>query len=138
MSEHAFNTQVIGEFRAAGGSAASVGEMPLVLLHHIGVRSGLPRVSPLAYVEDAGRYVLLASGGGRATNPAWYCNLMARGRATIEVGAETIEVEAQEAVGEERDRLFGALVKRVPEFADYLEKTDRIMPVVLLTPTERR
>jgi deazaflavin-dependent oxidoreductase (nitroreductase family) len=136
MSEDDFNTQVIEEFRAAGGSAESVGEMPLLLLHHVGVRSGLPRVSPLAFVQDAGRYVLLASGGGRATNPAWYANLVARGRATIEVGAETIEVEAQEAVGEERDRLFGVLVERVPEFAEYLDMTDRVMPVVLLRPTE--
>jgi len=129
-----FNTQVIAEFRAAGGSAASVGEMPLLLLHHVGSRSGLARVSPLAYIEDAGRYVLLASGGGKPRNPIWFDNLMARGRATIEVGTDTFEVQAQEAEGEERERLFNALVERVTEFADYLDMTDRVMPVVLLIP----
>jgi deazaflavin-dependent oxidoreductase (nitroreductase family) len=136
MALSEFDTQIISEFRAAGGSAASVGEMPLVLLQHVGV-SGMPRVSPLAYVEDAGRYVLLASGGGRPMHPAWYRNLMARRSATIEVGTETIDVDVSEAVGEERERLFGALVARVPEFAEYLGMTDRVMPVVLLTPIAR-
>lgn len=134
MSDDDFNTRVVAEFRAAGGSAASLGEMPLVLLHHVGARSGSPRVAPLACIKDAGRYVLLASGGGRRTNPAWYHNLMARGRATIECGTETIEVQAREAAGEERTRLLNALIRRIPEFADYLGKTDRVMPVILLTP----
>lgn len=137
MSEDDFNTQVIAEFRAAGGSATSVGEMPLLLLHHVGSRSGSARVTPLAYIEDAGRYVLLASGGGKPTNPVWFSNLMAQGHATIEVGAKTLQVQAQEAAGEERERLFKALVERVPELADYIELTDRLIPVVLLTPHEQ-
>lgn len=67
---------------------------------------------------------------------AWYHNLVARGYATIGVGADRMEVQAQEAVGDECDRLISALVNGVPELADYLSKTDRAMRLVLLTPTE--
>lgn len=136
MSENDFNSRVIAEFHAAGGSAASVGDMPLLLLHHIGSRTGLARVTPLAYVKDAGRYVILASGGGKPRNPEWFRNLMARGYATVEVETDRFRVRAQEAAGEERERLFKTLVERVPDFADYI-KTDRLVPVVLLTPQKQ-
>jgi deazaflavin-dependent oxidoreductase (nitroreductase family) len=134
MSVDDYNVQIIDEFRTNGGSAPSLADMPLVLLHHKGAASGQEYVTPLAYIQDGGRYVLLASGGGRPTDPAWYRNLTAHPEVRIEVGSDTIEVVAKDASGPERDRLFDALVKRVPAFEGYVGKTTRVIPVVLLTP----
>ena len=107
---------------------------PLLLLHHTGAKSGQERINPLAYQADQGRYVIFASKAGAPTNPDWYHNLKANPHATIEVGSETIPVVASEATGEERDRLYRTQAERIPSFADYEQKTDRVIPVVLLTP----
>lgn len=110
--------------------------MTLLLLHHTGARSGTSRISPLAYLTDKGRYVVFASKAGAPTNPDWYHNLRAHPRTMIEVGTETLEVVADEATGEERDRLFWAQVERSPAFGEYENKTGgRLIPVVALTPT---
>jgi|SRR6185437_942225 len=131
-----FNAKIIDEFRANEGRVGGVFEgMPLLLLHHTGARSGKSRVNPLAYQSDNGRYVIFASKAGAPTNPDWYHNLKANPQAKIEVGTETIDVTASEAAGAERDRLFGAQVERVPQFADYEEKAaGRMIPVIVLTP----
>jgi deazaflavin-dependent oxidoreductase (nitroreductase family) len=130
-----FNTQVITEFRESGGQVGGMfSGMPLLLLHHVGARSGAQRVSPVAYLEDGGRYAIFATKGGAPENPAWYHNLMAHPETTIELGGETIEVVAHEARGEERDRIYAEQVARVPQFGDYEQKTARKIPVVLLTP----
>ena len=78
---------------------------------------------------------MFASKAGAPTNPDWYHNLKANPKVTIEVGTETIEVTAEEATGEQRDRLFGAQVERSPQFAEYQRKTERVIPVIVLTPT---
>lgn len=132
-----FNAQVIDEFRSTGGTVGGVFEgMTLLLLHHTGARSGTSRISPLAYLTDKGRYVVFASKAGAPTNPDWYHNLRAHPRTMIEVGTETLEVVADEATGEERDRLFWAQVERSPAFGEYENKTGgRLIPVVALTPT---
>jgi deazaflavin-dependent oxidoreductase (nitroreductase family) len=135
MSMADFNTQVITEFRDNAGRVGGMFEsMPLLLLHHVGAKSGADRIAPLAYLEDDGRYAIFASKGGAPENPAWYHNVLANPDTTIEVGGETIEVIATEAEGEERDRIFAAQAARVPQFGDYQEKTARTIPVVLLTP----
>jgi deazaflavin-dependent oxidoreductase (nitroreductase family) len=107
----------------------------LLLLHHVGARSGTDRVNPLVYNRDGDRYVVFASKAGAPTNPDWYHNLKANPNITIEVGTDTIPVVASEASGEERDRLFAAQVRRSPQFGEYQSKTDRAIPVILLTPT---
>jgi len=131
-----FNAKIIDEFHANEGRVGGMFEgMPLLLLHHTGARSGKSRINPLAYHRDNGRYVIFASKAGAPTNPDWYHNLKANPQVKIEVGTETIEVTASEATGAERDRLFGAQVERVPQFADYEEKAaGRIIPVIVLTP----
>jgi deazaflavin-dependent oxidoreductase (nitroreductase family) len=132
-----FNAQVIEEFRANEGRVGDMFEhMPLVLVHHIGAKSGASRINPLAYMQDGGRYVVFASKGGAPTNPDWYHNLMAHPETTIEVGSETIPVLASEAQGEERERLFGVMAGRSPQFQEYAEKAGRPIPVIVLTPTE--
>jgi deazaflavin-dependent oxidoreductase (nitroreductase family) len=132
-----FNANIIEEFHANEGRVGGMFEgVPLLLLHHTGAKSGLSRVNPLAYQADDGRYVIFASKGGAPTNPDWYHNLRAQPNVTIEVGADTIAVVASEATGEERDRLFRTQVERVPQFGEYEQKTDRVIPVVVLTPRE--
>ena len=135
MSTADFNTQVITEFRENSGRVGGMFEsMPLLLLHHTGAKSGSERVSPLAYLEDGGRYAIFASKGGAPEHPSWYHNLMAHPDARIEVGGETVEVTASEAQSEERDRIYAEQVSRVPQFGDYEQNTERKIPVVLLTP----
>jgi deazaflavin-dependent oxidoreductase (nitroreductase family) len=132
-----FNAKIIDEFRANEGRVSGMFEqMPLLLLHHTGARSGTARVNPLAYQADDGRYVIFASKAGAPTNPDWYHNLKAHPNVTIEVGADTIDVVADEATGEERERLYRTQAERMPMFAEYAQKTDRTIPVRVLTPAQ--
>jgi deazaflavin-dependent oxidoreductase (nitroreductase family) len=130
-----FNANIIEEFHANEGRVGGMFEgVPLLLLHHTGAKSGKSRVNPLAYQADDGRYVIFASKGGAPTHPDWYHNLKAQPDVTIEVGTDTIDVVASEASGEERERLFRTQAERVPQFGDYEQKTDRVIPVIVLTP----
>jgi deazaflavin-dependent oxidoreductase (nitroreductase family) len=132
-----FNAQIIEEFHANEGRVGGMFEdMPLLLLHHTGAKSGKSRINPLAYQSDDGRYVVFASKGGAPTNPDWYSNLKAQPHVKIEVGADTIDVVAIEASGEERERLFRTQTERVPQFAEYEKKAGRVIPVIVLTPTK--
>ena len=131
-----FNAQIIEEFRANEGRVGGPFEGgTLLLLHHVGARTGTPRVNPLMYRRDGDRYVVFASKAGAPTNPDWYHNLKAHPNTTIEVGTDTIDVAASEATGEERDRLYNAQAEESPQFAEYQAKTDRVIPVIVLTPT---
>ena len=135
MSPSDHNARIIEEFRANEGRVGGSFEgTPLLLLHHTGARSGEKRINPLAFQRDDGRYVVFASRGGAPRNPAWYHNLKAHPKATIEVGTDTIEVLASEASGEERERLFNTQAERIPQFAEYERRTERTIPVVVLTP----
>lgn len=131
-----FNAQIIDEFRANDGKVGGMFEGgTLLLLHHTGAKTGTSRVNPVGYLPDGDRYVIFASKAGAPTNPDWYHNLMAHPDTKVEVGTETIDVHADEASGEERDRLYSAQAKRVPQFAEYERKTERKIPVIVLTPT---
>jgi deazaflavin-dependent oxidoreductase (nitroreductase family) len=131
-----YNARIIEEFRANQGRVGGQFEgSTLLLLHHVGAKTGQDRVNPLVYNRDGDRYVVFASKAGAPTNPDWYHNLKANPKATIEVGTDMIDVIAEEATGEQRDRLFGAQVERSPQFAEYQRKTERVIPVIVLTPT---
>lgn len=130
-----FNARIIEEFRANEGRVGDPFEGgTLLLLHHVGARTGTPRINPLMYNRDGDRYVIFASKAGAPSHPGWYHNLMANPNTTIEVGTDTIDVVASEATGDERDRLYNAQAESSPQFAEYQTKTDRVIPVVLLTP----
>jgi deazaflavin-dependent oxidoreductase (nitroreductase family) len=130
-----FNARIIDEFHANEGRVGGpFAGSTLLLLHHVGAKSGKDRINPLAYHRDGDRYVIFASKAGSPTNPDWYHNLKANPNVTIEVGTDTIDVVAGEATGEERDRLFTAQVERSPAFGEYQAKTDRVIPVIVLTP----
>ena len=132
---HAFNQGIIDEFRANGGKVGGPFEgAPMLLLTSTGAKSGQPRTSPVVHTRDGDRYVIIASKAGADTNPSWYHNLVTNPQATIEVGADTIEVQAAPAEGPERQRLWDQHVALMPNFADYEKQTDRVIPVVVLTP----
>jgi deazaflavin-dependent oxidoreductase (nitroreductase family) len=130
-----FNAPIIEEFRANDGRVGGMFEgMDLVLLHHTGAKTGTPRINPVAYLADGDRYLIFASKAGAPTNPAWYHNLKAHPNAQIEVGTKTIDVVASELEGDERDRLYAKQAELSPQFAEYEQKTDRVIPVIALTP----
>ena len=132
-----FNAQVIEEFHATGGKPSGMFEtMPLLLLHHTGAKSGNSYTNPLAYMTDGDRYVIFGSKGGAPVHPAWYFNLKAHPEVTVEVGTDTFDAVAQEADGEERERLYRTMADRVSAFAEYATKTERTIPVIVLTPAD--
>ncbi len=131
-----FNEQIIDEFRANGGQVGGMFEhATLLLLHHRGAKTGAERVSPLGYMPLEDGYAIFASKAGSPTNPAWYHNLVSNPDTTVEVGAETIPVRARVAGPDERERIWTAQKKRVPQMAEYEKKTTREIPVLVLERT---
>ena len=106
----------------------------MILLHHIGARTGIERVTPLAYsARDDGRLAIVASNGGSPTHPDWYHNLKAHPRVEVELGTETFAALADELDGEARDRVWAELVAEAPTLGLYQSMTTRRIPVFLLT-----
>jgi deazaflavin-dependent oxidoreductase (nitroreductase family) len=130
-----FNKAVIEEFRANNGKVGGHFEgAPVLLLTATGAKSGQQRTTPVMYLPDGDRMVVFASKAGADTNPAWFHNLVANPAATVEVGPDTVEVQALVTQGEERERLFRKQAELFPQFADYEQKTTREIPVVALEP----
>jgi deazaflavin-dependent oxidoreductase (nitroreductase family) len=128
-----WNQKIIEEFRANEGRVGGPFERAtLLLLHHRGARSGIERVNPLAYQQVGDALAVFGSKGGAPTNPDWYHNLLANPRVRVEVGTDSLEVEAREAEGEERDRIWGRQKELMPGFAEYETKTARRIPVIIL------
>lgn len=129
-----WNQKTMDEFRANAGQVGGVFEgWDLLLLHHIGAKTGQERVSPLAYQPVGSGFAIFASKGGSNTNPAWFHNLVANPETKVEVGTETVPVLARVVSGEERDRIWSKQKARHPQFADYERKTKREeIPVVVL------
>jgi deazaflavin-dependent oxidoreductase (nitroreductase family) len=130
-----FNTTMIEEFRAnegrVGGSWAGT---TLILVHHIGARSGTERVTPLGCsIQGDGRFAIVASNGGSPTHPDWYYNLKANPRITVEVGTQTFTVLAQELDGTVRAELWPKLVTEYQSIGEYQAGTTRQIPVFMLT-----
>ncbi|MFK0247574.1 nitroreductase family deazaflavin-dependent oxidoreductase [Amycolatopsis azurea] len=131
-----WNKNIIKEFRENEGKVGGPFEGgALLLLTTVGAKSGEPRTSPLAFMEEDGKYVVAASYAGSDKNPAWYHNIVANPKVTIEVGTEKFEATATVVLEDraERDRLFAKLVSVMPGFADYEKKTDRVIPVVTIS-----
>ncbi|HEY3872570.1 MAG TPA: nitroreductase family deazaflavin-dependent oxidoreductase [Actinocrinis sp.] len=129
------NQEVVEEFRGNGGKVGGMFEgVPLLLLHHTGARSGAAHVTPLAYLEDAGRWVVVAANGGRAHHPAWYFNVRAYPAVALEVGTEAHRAVARPAEGAEREELCARFRAESRFFGGFEEQTDREIPVVVLEP----
>ena len=128
-----WNTGVIEEFRAKGGKGITHFGDRLLLLTVRGARSGRERTLPLAYHRDGDRYVVAASKGGAPRHPVWYHNLVRAREATIEIGTDHFNVRATPIPkGPERDRLYEAHAQLMPGFRDYVTRTKRTIPVVVL------
>lgn len=129
------NTKVIAEFRANGGVVGDHYDgWPMLILHTTGAKSGKEHLTPLVYLPDDERLVIIASAGAQPMHPAWYHNLVANPGVTVEVGLETISATARVVTGEERDALFARQAARFPFFADYERTTARTIPVIALDP----
>jgi len=123
-------------YRLTGGwIGQAAGGITNLLLTTTGRKSGQPRTVPLAYVEDEGRFVVVASNGGSDRPPGWWVNLRHQPAATVEIGTRTIPVVARETTDAERLRLWPRLKQANPFYGQYEQITARRIPVVLL---ERR
>jgi deazaflavin-dependent oxidoreductase (nitroreductase family) len=129
-----FNRRIIDEFRAKGGRVGgALAGTPILLLHHIGARSGIERVTPLAYSrQDKGDCVIVASNGGSRTLPGWYYNLKAHPTVAVEVGTETVIVQAEEVACGARDAQWSRLVAAAPSLTEYQAKAGRRIPMFAL------
>lgn len=122
-------------YRATGGRVGqAAGGITNLLLTTTGRKSGQPRTVPLAYLEDAGRFVVVASNGGADRPPSWWVNLRHLPTAIVEIGRRTIPVVARESTAEERSVLWPRLVRVNPFFGQYEQITARHIPVVILEP----
>lgn len=108
--------------------------LPVIIVTNRGVRSGKLRKTPLMRVEHDGQYAAVASRGGAPTHPAWYYNLRANPEVELQDGAVRTSMVARELDGEERELWWHRAVAAYPPYADYQEKTSRLIPVFVLEP----
>lgn len=123
-------------YRLSGGLVGRriPGVPPMLLLDHVGARSGKKRTHPLAYLEDDDALVLVASKGGSPRHPAWFHNLMANPDTTVQVGTRRIPVRARVATAEERAGLWPKVVELYRGYDGYQRRTSREIPLVILEP----
>jgi deazaflavin-dependent oxidoreductase (nitroreductase family) len=107
---------------------------PIILLTTIGAKTGKVRKTPLMRVEHDGEYAVVASLGGAPKNPVWYYNIKAHPRVELQDGDVTKEYEAREVTGDEKAIWWERAVEAWPDYAEYQTKTDRQIPVFVLTP----
>ena len=109
---------------------------PVILLTTIGAKTGKIRKTPLMRVEHDGEYAVVASLGGAPKNPVWYYNIKANPRVELQDGTVTRDYEAREVFGDEKAAWWERAVAAWPDYAEYQTKTDRQIPVFVLTPSE--
>lgn len=127
-----WNEQVVEQFRTTGGEVPQFGRT-LVLLHHRGARTGTARVSPVRGFPTDDGWLIVASKAGAPEHPAWYHNLLAHPEARVEAPGEgEVDVTASELPSAERDEAWSRIVADAPGFADYEQRTTRVIPVLRL------
>ena len=107
---------------------------PLCVLHSVGAKSGVPRESPMMYLADGENMVIVASIGGNPRNPGWYHNICKEPDIAFDVKGGRREMRARQASKEEADALWPRLFEMWPAWADYMERTDRVFPVMICEP----
>lgn len=128
-----WNQKVIAEFRDNNGKVGGHFKgWDLLLLHTTGSKSGKTHITPLVYMEDGDRLVIIASKGGSPSNPDWYYNLLENPEVHVEVGREYFQAFARVAAEPERSKLYNRMGDRYPFFIEYAQKAGRVIPVVLL------
>jgi deazaflavin-dependent oxidoreductase (nitroreductase family) len=118
--------------RTGGAIGASIFGVTMLLLTTVGRRSGRERITPLLYIEDGERLVLIGSNAGDERHPAWWLNLQAQPRARVQIRKQRFDVVARRADPAETERLWPRLVVAYADFARYREQTRREIPVILL------
>jgi len=132
-----YNHQLIEEFRANRHKTGGPFEgRPLLLLTTIGAKSGKRHTTPMMYIPDGERLLVIASNAGAPTHPDWYRNLVAHPQVTVEVGSETFNATAVVTEREERQRLWTRIVELYPFFAEHQAKITRQIPVIVLSRQE--
>ena len=111
--------------------------LPVVIVTSRGHRTGKLRKTPLMRVEHDGEYALVASMGGAPTHPVWYHNLAADPRVTIQDGPEPFDAEVREVTGDERSLWWDRAVAAFPPYAEYQQRTERQIPVLVARPAHR-
>jgi deazaflavin-dependent oxidoreductase (nitroreductase family) len=131
-----FNRAIIEEFRANGGRVGGeLADATVILVHHVGARTGIVRVVPLiGTLQGDGRLVIVASNGGSATHPDWYHNLRAHPRVAVELGVRTFTAHVEEMGSSARAEVWPQLVAASPALGDFQARTARQIPVLQLTP----
>lgn len=123
------------QYMASGGTEGT--EMkgrPVILLTTIGAKTGKIRKTPLMRVEHDGEYAVVASLGGAPKHPVWYHNIVANPRVELQDGTVTKEYEAREVFGDDKAAWWERAVATWPDYAEYQKKTDRQIPVFVLSP----
>jgi deazaflavin-dependent oxidoreductase (nitroreductase family) len=129
------NQEHVQKYRETDGEVGYLWNgVPILLLTTTGRKSGEPRTTPLIFARDGDDYLVVASQGGAPTHPNWYLNLLDRPEAEIQVKAERIRVTGRAAPAEERPRLWDVVRGPWPNYDVYQERTDREIPVVVLSP----
>ncbi len=122
-------------YRLTGGLIGGrIDGLDILLLTTVGRKSGEKRTVPLPYYRDGGRYLLVASFGGNAKNPAWVHNLTANPGVQIQVGFRKIKAQAMAAEEPERNKLWEEIATAFPRYRVYQQKTERTIPVIVLEP----
>jgi F420H(2)-dependent quinone reductase len=119
---------------SGGADAADMKGMPIILLTTVGAKTGKLRKTPLMRVEHNGEYACVASLGGAPKNPVWYYNIAKNSRVELQDGSVTQDYDAREVFGDEKAVWWDRAVAAYPDYADYQTKTDRQIPVFVLTP----
>ncbi|MGV0625840.1 nitroreductase family deazaflavin-dependent oxidoreductase [Mycolicibacter minnesotensis] len=123
------------QYMASGGTeGVEFNGRPVVLLTTIGAKTGKLRKTPLMRVTHDGQYAIVASLGGAPKNPVWYHNVVANPRVELQDGPVTGDYDAREVFGEEKALWWARAVEAYPDYAQYQERTDRAIPVFVLTP----
>ncbi|MFY2861004.1 nitroreductase family deazaflavin-dependent oxidoreductase [Mycobacterium sp. THU-M104] len=120
--------------RSNGKLGGTFGKAPVALLTTTGRKTGEPRVSPLLYLRERDRVVLVASKGGSDKHPLWYLNLKANPQVFVQIKDEVLQLQARDATEEERAEYWPKLEAMYPSFADYRSWTDRVIPIVICDP----
>ena len=123
-------------YESSGGTeGTTLRGMPVVILTSKGAKSGKIRKTGLMRVEHDGSYAVVASQGGAPTHPVWYHNITANPLVELQDGPVRQDMTAREVTGAERDEWWARAVAAYPDYADYQKKTDRVIPVLVLTPS---
>ena len=136
-AENLFGDEHVRRYRETGGEVGHIWRegSTVLLLTTTGRTSGEPRTIPLIYAKDGDRYVIVASKGGAPEHPGWYRNLEQTAEVELQVEAEVLRARARTASGQEREHLWQKANEVWPHYAEYAEKTDREIPVVVLERT---